>query len=99
MKFEVFHPTFCLFEVFDLRIFLSPLAQPKTMLTKEQLEQWDQDGYLVIPDLINPEYCEELRDAITRTIVDKLDLLNHPRACITTFLVIITSRDHLSSSP
>ncbi|MCB0992944.1 MAG: phytanoyl-CoA dioxygenase family protein [Acidimicrobiales bacterium] len=42
------------------------------MLTEEQIETFDRDGFVVIPDLIDPQDCQLLRDR-TSELLDAVD--------------------------
>jgi phytanoyl-CoA hydroxylase len=59
---------------------VSPPPPPSDLssgLTKEQLEFWDTNGYLLIPDALSPEVTKELYDESNRLLND-FSLDDHP---------------------
>jgi len=40
------------------------------MLTQEQIHRYEQDGYLVVKQLLTPDECQKLKEAVTRLIDD-----------------------------
>lgn len=59
------------------RISPPPPADRRTGLTREQLEFWDTNGYLLIPDALSPETTKELLDESYRMLND-FSLNDHP---------------------
>jgi len=53
-------------------------AQPFSGLTAEQLEQFDRDGYLVLPNFFSSETADALK-AHADELVEGLDMATHPR--------------------
>jgi hypothetical protein len=59
---------------------VSPPPPPSDLssgLTKEQLEFWDTNGYLLIPDALSPAVTKELYDESNRLLND-FSLDDHP---------------------
>ncbi|XP_046846877.1 phytanoyl-CoA dioxygenase domain-containing protein 1-like isoform X2 [Xenia sp. Carnegie-2017] len=52
-------------------------------LSSEQVKRFNDDGYLIVPNVFNNEECQALRDEC-RKIVDELDLAQHPRTVFKT---------------
>jgi len=47
------------------------------MLTKEQIEKFDRDGYLVIPNFFTLETAERLKNRANE-LLEEFDLTTHP---------------------
>lgn len=54
-----------------------PTSSPSTGLSSEQITQFWQDGYLVIPDYLSKSQCQTLLSKIGSLLAD-IDLSNHP---------------------
>ncbi|KAH0281830.1 phytanoyl-CoA dioxygenase, partial [Aureobasidium melanogenum] len=59
------------------RISPPPAANPSSGLTKEQLDFWNTNGYLLIPDALSPETTKALLDE-AYTMLDNFSLDDHP---------------------
>ena len=59
------------------RISPPPAANGSTGLTKEQLEFWNTNGYLLIPDALSPETTKSLLEE-AYTMLDGFSLDDHP---------------------
>ncbi|KXS10551.1 phytanoyl-CoA dioxygenase domain-containing 1 [Gonapodya prolifera JEL478] len=55
-----------------------------SFLTESQLEQFDRDGYLLIPGFLSENDCEGLRNEADRLVDEELDLSTHPGTRFTT---------------
>ncbi|KJE94994.1 phytanoyl-CoA dioxygenase domain-containing protein 1 [Capsaspora owczarzaki ATCC 30864] len=53
-------------------------------LTPEQIKQFNEDGYLILPDFYTHAECDVLRERIQKLIHEQLDLSNHPRTIFST---------------
>ena len=51
--------------------------QAATGLTQEQLQTWEQDGYLIIPDALDPETVSSLLNE-THSMLENFSLDDHP---------------------
>ena len=56
-------------------------AQPFSGLSAEQLEQFDRDGYLVLPNFFSSETADALK-AHADELVEGLDMATHPRVSL-----------------
>ena len=52
-------------------------SSPEAALTKEQLQTWGKNGYLVIPDALDQKTVSSLLDE-TRALLDNFSLEDHP---------------------
>lgn len=52
-------------------------AEPSKGLTQEQLQAWDQDGYLIIPDALDPKTVSSLLTE-THSMLENFSIDNHP---------------------
>ncbi|KAG9858002.1 phytanoyl-CoA dioxygenase, partial [Aureobasidium melanogenum] len=59
------------------RISPPPAANASSGLTKEQLDFWNTNGYLLIPDALSPETTKALLDE-AHTMLDNFSLDDHP---------------------
>lgn len=59
------------------RISPPPPTDPSVGLTPEQLEFWDTNGYLLIPDALSPETTKELLNEAYKMLND-FSLDEHP---------------------
>jgi len=55
------------------------------VLTAEQIQKFEDEGYLLIPDYCSSALCDEMKQCMEGVVEEQLDLTTHPKCVFTTY--------------